>query len=376
MSNDPFGPGGPFYDPFKREREQMNMIKRALGPAYELQQRMKDLEGPLAHLRDLQRSGVLSAAYETARTHAETIDRLKALTSTPWALSVTETARNIMHRDAGLLEQQRQMSSSVLDTMRAFDANRSTVATAIAAAREGETYRRMMADMLPRLTEFSAIAERMRMIDIMTLRASEGDVESTTVLAAEMVIETQRIAEAIAAAPTEEDSAALFGELFETITGYLVKLGPKTLAELNAMGLMQWSGWLFGLLGTALAIVALQPNQSPEQKQAITELNQKYETLHAETDRMSTADARASESYLEKLPRAELTRDATLRRKPERAGEVVLKADAGDVVAIEKKQGRWRLVVFRDPLSNQLARAWVYETALMPLAPALDKDAE
>ncbi|HEX7930584.1 MAG TPA: hypothetical protein VF470_06730, partial [Sphingomicrobium sp.] len=158
--------------------------------------------------------------------------------------------------------------------------------------------------------------------------------------------------------------------------GYLVKLGPKTLAELNAMGLMQWSGWLFGLLGTALAIVALQPNQSPEQKQAITELNQKYETLHAETDRMSTADARASESYLEKLPRAELTRDATLRRKPERAGEVVLKADAGDVVAIEKKQGRWRLVVFRDPLSNQLARAWVYETALMPLAPALDKDAE
>ena len=157
------------------------------------------------------------------------------MTSTPWALSVTETARTIMQRDAGLMEQQRRMSSSVLDTMRAFNANRSTVSAAIAAASTGETYRRMMADMLPRVTEFSAIAEHMRLIDITTLRASDGEMESTTVLAAEMVIETQRIAEAIAAAPTEEDSAALFGELFETIAGYVTQLGPKTFAELNAM---------------------------------------------------------------------------------------------------------------------------------------------
>ena len=125
-----------------------------------------------------------------------------------------------------------------------------------------------------------------------------------------------------------------------------------------------------------LAIVALQPNQSPEQQKAINELNQKYEALHQETDRLSTADARASEAYLEKLPRAELTRDATLRHKPERAGEVVLKAKAGEVVAIEKRQGRWRLVVFRDPLSNQLARAWIYETALTPMVPALGEDGE
>lgn len=275
MSNDPFGPGGPFYGPLKRQREQFNMINRALGPTYELQQRIKEFEAPFAHLRVLQRSGVLSSAYETARTHAETIDKLKALTSTPWALSVTETARSIMQRDNDLLEQQRRMSSSLLDTMRALDANRSTVMAAIAAVSTSETYRRMMADTLPRVMEFGAIAERMRMIDIATLRASDGDVESVTVLAAKMVMETQRIAEAIAVAATEEDSAALFGELFETIAGYVTKLGPRTFAELNAMGLVQWSAWLFGLLGFVLAIIALLPNQSQEQSKAITELNQK-----------------------------------------------------------------------------------------------------
>ncbi len=76
------------------------------------------------------------------------------------------------------------------------------------------------------------------------------------------------------------------------------------------------------------------------------------------------------------MPRAQIVRDATLRRKPERAGEVVLHMQAGDAVVIEKAQGRWRLVVFRDPLSNQLSRAWVYHTALAPLADALDVSAD
>ncbi|KEQ53747.1 hypothetical protein BV95_01963 [Sphingobium chlorophenolicum] len=375
-TNNPFGPGGPYHDPFRREREQMEALKRALGPAYELQQRMKELEGPLAHVRELQRSGVLSTAYETARSHADTIEKLKALTTPAWALTISETARTIMHRDAELIEQQRRLSSSVLDTMRAFDANRSTVAAAMAAARTGETYRRMMAEMLPRVTAFGAIAERMRMIDIMTLRASDDDVESSTVIAAEMVIETQRIAEAIAAAPSEEESAALFGEMLETISTGMTKLGPKTIAEMSTMGLMQWSGWLFGFLSFVLAIVTLLPNQSAEQTKAIAELNQKFEVLHHDNERLMAADAHASEAYLEKLQKAELTRAATLRRKPERAGDVVLRAQSGQVVAIEKKQGRWRLVVFRDPLSNQLARAWIYETALMPLAPSLGEPRE
>ncbi|MDF0490605.1 hypothetical protein PX554_20950 [Sphingomonas sp. H39-1-10] len=54
----------------------------------------------------------------------------------------------------------------------------------------------------------------------------------------------------------------------------------------------------------------------------------------------------------------------------------MLKASEGEVVAIVKAQGRWRLVVFRDPLSNQLARAWVYQTALEPLAQALPEESE
>jgi len=53
---------------------------------------------------------------------------------------------------------------------------------------------------------------------------------------------------------------------------------------------------------------------------------------------------------------------------------VVLKAPKGAVLAIAENRGCWRLVVYRDPLSNQLARAWVYETAVTLLAPALSTE--
>jgi hypothetical protein len=374
MRNNPFGLPESAVDRFLREeRERTKLYKDLLGGGA-VAEAMREANRTRDLMRGLDFDKPYRGIVEMMEQDRKQLDFLKSLTSTPWALSVTETARSIMQRDADLIEQQRRMSSSVLDTMRAFDANRSTVAAAIAAASSGETYRKMVADMLPQVTAFSAIAERMRMVDMMTLRASDGVVESATVIAAEMVIETQRIAEAIAAVPTGEDSAALFDELFETIAAYLAKLGPNTIAELNAMGLVQWSGWLFGFLGFVLAIVALQPNPSAEQAKKIAALNEKVEVLHQDNERLAAADAHASEAYLDKLPKAELTRDATLRRKPGRAGEVVLKAKTGQVVAIEKKQGRWRLIVFRDPLSNQLARAWVYETALMPLAPALGED--
>jgi hypothetical protein len=119
--------------------------------------------------------------------------------------------------------------------------------------------------------------------------------------------------------------------------------------------------------------MALQPNQSAQQHATFAELNHKYEDLKEQTQRLREAEARAEEAYVANLPRAELARDATLRRKPERAGEIVLKAPKGMVLAIEKSEGRWRRVVFRDPLSDQLSRAWVYATAVTLLADPLDK---
>lgn len=256
--------------------------------------------------------GVLDMLERDRRQQLE----FRQLTSSAWALSISETARSIVDRNAGLLDDQRRLSSSLLDTVKTFDLKRSTMASVIAAAATGGTYRRMIEEALPRLSAFSPIAEQMRLLDAMTLRASEGVIQSATALATEMVLETQRIAEAILAASTDEESAELQGRLIDLIVGFVQQLGPRTIAELHEMGLFQWSGWLAGILGLLLAIAALHPDQSPEEKAAFAALNQKVEALQQETRRYHEAEARADEAYVADLPRAELSRDATFRRDP------------------------------------------------------------
>ena len=41
--------------------------------------------------------------------------------------------------------------------------------------------------------------------------------------------------------------------------------------------------------------------------------------------------------------------------------------DAGDEIAISKKEGRWFQVIYRDPLANQLTQGWVYGTLVIHL---------
>ncbi|RSU72090.1 hypothetical protein BRX37_19950 [Sphingomonas sp. S-NIH.Pt3_0716] len=374
MTNSPSGLPETAADRFLREeRERAEFYRKMVGGGVVAEA----VEQARAHhklLRDVDVERTIRPVLDALKRDRADREAFRQLASNGWALSVAETARSISQQSTDLIEQQRKLSSSVLDTVRAFDASRGAVATAIAAAKAESEFRQMIAGSLAQFSAYGAIAERMRMVDMMTLRASEGIVQSATALAADMVMETQRIAEAIAAAPTEAQSSALAGELLEVIVGYITQLGPNTVAELQKMGLIQWFSLIIAVIGFYLAVVPAQPHQSPEEKAAHSELSQKFDTLQRETHAFFETEARADDAYVSGLPRAELAREATLRRKPERAGEIVLKAQKGMVLAIEKSEGRWRLVVFRDPLSNQLARAWVYATAVTPLADPLEPD--
>ena len=136
------------------------------------------------------------------------------------------------------------------------------------------------------------------------------------------------------------------------------------------MGLVGFISFVTGVL-SLYSLIPQQPTQSPQDKAAFAQLNEKVDQLQEEARHYYEVTAEGEQRYVANLPRAELTRDATFRRRPRRDGEVVLKAAKGMEVAIARAQGRWRLVVFRDPLSNQLAQAWVYATAVTPVAPPL-----
>lgn len=299
----------------------------------------------------------------------------RELTSNAWALSVKETSESIARQNQDLISRQRHLGGTALETIRALDLNRGAITTAIAAAKANDAYRGMILDALPRFTMFSAIAERMLMIDALTLRASEGVVQSATSIAASAVIEAQRIAEAIAQAQNDEESARLYGSLLDLFVEFFSNLGPNTVPELRKMGLVGFISFVITVL-SAYSLVPQTPEQSPQDKAAFVELNQKVERLQTEVAAYHDAEKETDERYLSELSRAVLARRATLRRSPARDGAVVLKAAAGMQVAIAETRGHWKLVVYRDPLSNQLARAWVFCNAVTLLAAPFDMDGE
>jgi hypothetical protein len=351
----------------ERERAALFRVARSGGAVAEAVRQATEQQKLLRGLDlDTPYRGLIDA-LERDRTVREAF---RKLASTAWALSVTETARGVAERNSALVEEQRRLSSTILDTVRTFDANRSAIGAAIAAATAGPTYKQMIAEALPRVSILGAIAERMLMVDVLTLRASEDVAQSATALAAEMVVEAQRIAEAIADAPTEEEGVRLYETLVDVLLQFLSNLGPNTIPELQRMGLVGFISFVITVLSLS-TLVPQEPTQSPQDTAAFTQLNEKVDQLQEEVRHYHEVEAQSEEHYLANLPRAELTRNATFRRRPARDGEVVLRASRGMEVAIARAEGRWRLVVFRDPLSDQLAQAWVYATAVAPLAPPL-----
>ena len=379
MMNNPFEYRESAIERFIREeRERADLYKHALGGGA-----VAEAIRQATATDTLMRAGDFDAPYrgilDTLRRERETEAAYKSLTSNAWALSVTETARTLAAQNGALVEQQRHLASSVLDTVRAFDANKSLVASAIAAASVGDTYRKMVAEALPRFATFGAIAERMLMIDTMTARLSDDVAETATAFAARTVIEMQRVAEAIADAETDAESSELQESMLDLIMGLFSNLGPNTIPQLQRMGLVEFAGYICTFLSLVLSAYALIPHEQtmgPQEKAAFAEVSAKLDQSLAENHRYHEAAARSDEAFLSRLPRAALARAATLRSTPARDGEIVLKAPKGTELAIERAQGNWRKIVFRDPLSNQLARGWVYASVLTPLAAVPADDGE
>jgi len=367
MTNNPFGFPETAADRFLREEHERTALYRNMIGGGTVGEAIRQATQHQELLRSLDVDPPYRGVMDALGRDRKEREAFKNLASTAWALSVTETARGIVERHPDLVAEQRRLSSSVLDTVRTFDANRSAVDSAIAAASATDSYKRMIADALPRMSIFGAIAEQMLMVDTLTLRASEGVARSATAIAAEMVIEAQRIAEAISEAPTDDESARLTASLVDVLLRFLTNLGPNTVPELQRMGLVSFISFIVGVL-SLYTLIPQQPTQSPQDKAAFAQLNEKVDQLHEEARHYYEAEAQSEQRYLANLTRAELTRDATFRRRPSRDGDVVLKAPKGMEVAIAEAHGRWRLIVFRDPLSDQLAQAWVYATAVTPLA--------
>jgi hypothetical protein len=331
---------------------------------------MKELEGPLAQFKELQRNGTLGSLYSAASFHAESIEKLRALATPAWMQALQSTAIGIGRDELGILKTQRLLASTidtdVLKLAKTFEDNRSIVQNLMTASKWSEQFKSLSERLAPNLMGIKAAAERARMLDMMTLRASADMVaKSAVVIATEQMLEAHRLIEAIGQTDSPEQGASLFAALLTVIAALFSRFGGNTINELRNIGAIK----VIELLAVALAFMPLvvTPDMSPAEKKVVAEMKAEVETLKDKLDQIQAANVAANEAYVSNLARAALKRAAPIRRDGNAKAAILLKGPPGMLLAVKQSKDRWRQVVYRDPLTDQLAEGWVYAGAVQLL---------
>jgi hypothetical protein len=379
-TDDPFGPDGPLHEFFKRQREQQELIRRALGPSYELQQKMKAMQdvipaftklqqsGVLANIAALENSGTLSSLQAVTKLHSDRFKALAALATPAWMIALQKTAIGIDRDRVGILGTQKLLAAStvpdVLKFARTLSINEASIPALMAASRWTDRFRTLGQSFAGNLDGIRLAAKRAQFIDMATLRASADRVAmSSTMIAAEQVLEAHRLIEAIGQADTPEQSATLFAAFVSIMGALFQTFGENTVKELRGIGAIK----LIELFMVAVAIFqfAVPGDLSPAEKKVHAEMQAEIETLQEKIDQILAANAAAEDAYVDGLPRGELKREAALRRDPQGRAAVLMRGDKGLELAIKENRGKWRLVVYRDTLTDQLSEGWVYAAAIL-----------
>ena len=327
----------------------------------------------MASLRDLERSGTLASVYAAAKVDAGRAAALEAMATPAWLLAVQQTAASVARQDSGILRTQELLAQSavseVVKLAQTFESNRSTMATVMAASQWSEQFRSLSERFAPTIAGIKLAADRARALDMLTLRATVDAVaKSATMVAAEQVLEAHRLIEAIGQSESSEQSASLFAALISVMAALFSGFHENTVRELRGIGAVK----LLEIFMLAVAIwqFAVPDDMSPAQKKVVVEMQADFESLQDKLDKILATTEAANEAYVSELPRAELKRGAAIRREGQARATVLMRGEAGMLLAVKESRGKWRLVVYRDPLTDQLSEGWVYAPAVRMLDPA------
>lgn len=210
----------------------------------------------------------------------------------------------------------------------------------------------------PELSAFRSLSERWAMLDMATLGANAEDMHAAARIAHEHALEAQNLVEAIVEAPSPEAGASLFAALL----GVLAKIWENTQDDVKRMSLIS-------IMVLILTVEASLPDRAleeltAEQRQGFAYMRAQVEALSEQIAAFQAADTELDAAYLEGLERGALQRAANIRGAPAGDAPLILRGEAGMRFAVEKRKGRWSLIVVRDPLADRLVRGWVYGGAV------------
>jgi hypothetical protein len=374
-----FGATSPLDDLMKRQRDQSDLIKRALGPSFATQELMRQLPTGLAAIEAAERSGILKTAALMRGTRIgevmaasealqqSRISLLKSYATPNWMMALQKTGSAINQDTIDILARQNALvGSTVADLAKLGDlvgTNRSLIGKLMAVPTIGAQFKALSEALSPQLGILKLAADRARMIDMMALRATaEAAATSSAVAMAGQVIEAQRIVDAIGHTDDPTQASDLVVALFTLMNAMFSMFGENTVKELRNLGGLALLGLLLNFLTIYKEITP--QDLTPAEQHAHGEVVGRMKIVEEKLEEILVADNAANQAYVAIYPRGELKRIAPIRRDPQVKAPILMRGAAGMQVAVKESLGRWRLVIYRDPLTNQLSEGWIFAPAI------------
>ena len=305
-------------------------------------------------MRDLQKDLIRDTFSSLAKRARE----MDGLASTVRAIEEAQRARDLTVKmlAGNDLFDRRKLAATALDlgilrTAETISRNQNAIAAAIAGAHAHDEIANLASSIVSRM-------DALRFGDF----GRDAFPKSIADEFAEQFATARDAAERFEAAETEEERAALLAKLLAAVLTVLRGIAGNTKKEVLGMGLVL----MFSITANIYSFIPHEapPGMTPAQVQKLDETHSDTEALHAEFKEYREHDKRMNELYVSNLPQAELVRKAMIRVEPARHGKALWHAPAGTPLAVAKVQGRWRLVTYREPLTDELAQGWIYGDAV------------
>lgn len=354
----------------EEERRRADLISRALGATSNLQKQFDALSRPLQQIASLQSSGAFGSIERLLESQRKQSKSLEQLMTPQWASAVQKSAIEMSRYNdvvnERLLSLGKSLDTGILNTAAILRTQDSALVAAMAATKWNEQFKTLAERLSPSLAVLASTIDSMAVLDAMVLRAS-ADRQSDGIVhaAVQKTVEAQQIIEALAKVDNPEEGILLLSSFFDLVSSLFNRFGENTIEELRKLG-------LFGLLAIVAAILTIFPREptlgmTAEQRQAFTDVREQLDALQDDLRSIDEAEIALSESFVAKLPRGEITKRSNIRVSPTKAAARILVAQEGMVVGVIRTHGRWRLIAFRDPLTDQLSQGWIYGNSVQTL---------
>lgn len=176
------------------------------------------------------------------------------------------------------------------------------------------------------------------------------------------VREAQIAMEAMAAGESAEDISTHAVNLLQALGSLFSGFRKNTANEIRDMG-------LFNFLYAVLAFLAVWELIRPEdladaERQQISIIQTDVREIRQQLLALLDEGTELEEAFVADLPRGQTLRKSYVRIQPHRQAELAMILSADTPVAIHERRRQWLKVVYRDPLSDQLAMGWIYRSSI------------